>query len=294
MILFDWGDSMLRFCYVWLKTRIGILFDPHMSAFAAQTTFLLIISAFPFIMLLITLLGYIPGLEEQMLQSELIRLMPGLFKEVVDKLFTELDAGRNVTMISITAITTVYAASKGFHALIRGMNMVYGIKEQRRYIVVKGITVVCTFVMILAILLTLMLMVFGDNIITVLSYYLPDMVRTASWIMSYRVLLVYALLSVLFLLVYLIMPNRKSTIRNELPGALVAAAGWIGFTSIYSFFLSYTNTYIYGSLTMIVFIMLWLYFCIYLLFVGAQVNQYLRLRRLGVRPPSLESTRKKD
>jgi len=285
---------MLRFCYVWLKTRIGILFDPHMSAFAAQTTFLLIISAFPFIMLLITLLGYIPGLEEQMLQSELIRLMPGLFKEVVDKLFTELDAGRNVTMISITAITTVYAASKGFHALIRGMNMVYGIKEQRRYIVVKGITVVCTFVMILAILLTLMLMVFGDNIITVLSYYLPDMVRTASWIMSYRVLLVYALLSVLFLLVYLIMPNRKSTIRNELPGALVAAAGWIGFTSIYSFFLSYTNTYIYGSLTMIVFIMLWLYFCIYLLFVGAQVNQYLRLRRLGVRPPSLESTRKKD
>ncbi len=264
----------------WIKEQARLFFNYPVSAFAAQTAFFLIISAFPFAMLLITLMGYIPGLEQQMLQSELSRLMPGLFNDFVDRIFSEIYAGRNLTLISITAFSALFAASKGFTSLIRGMNLVYGIREQRKFFAVRGMALLCTVVMMSAMLLTLMLMVFGDWLLSLIAYYLPAFSKTAVAIISYRVVLIYVFLVAMFLLVYLLIPNRKSTFRAELPGALLAAAGWIVFSMLYSFYLTQVNNYVYGSLTSAVFIMLWLYFCIYILFVGAEINRYLRLKRL--------------
>ncbi|MBR4868313.1 MAG: YihY/virulence factor BrkB family protein, partial [Clostridia bacterium] len=86
-------------------------------------------------------------------------------------------------------------------------------------------------------------------------------------------------LTTLFLLLYLWAPNRRSSILRELPGAMLAALGWIVFSLLYSLYLSHVNTYIFGSLAAAVFIMLWLYFCIYILFVGAEINQFLHLIR---------------
>jgi membrane protein len=84
-------------------------------------------------------------------------------------------------------------------------------------------------------------------------------------------------LTTLFLMLYLWAPNRRSSVRRELPGAMLAALGWIVFSLLYSLYLNLVNTYIFGSLSAAVFIMLWLYFCIYILFVGAEINQFLHL-----------------
>ena len=265
---------------LWCKEQGQLFFNYPVSAFAAQTAFFLILSAFPLAMLLITLTAYIPGLEKQMLQSELARLMPTLFNDFADRIFREIYQGRNPAVISITAISAWFAASKGFACLIRGMNLVYGIREQRGFFAVRAMALVCTVVMLSTILLTFLLMVLGDYLLSLVAYYLPAFSQTAVSIISYRVVLIYAFLAAMFLLVYLLIPNRKSTVKAELPGALFSATGWIVFSMLYSLYLTRVNTYVYGSLTSAVFIMLWLYFCIYILFVGAEINRYLRLRRL--------------
>ncbi len=266
--------------FLWCKDFGQLFFNYPVSAFAAQTTFFLIISAFPFAMLLITLMSYIPGLEQQMLQSELGQLMPTLFNDFANRIFEEIYQGRNVALISVTAFSALFAASKGFASLIRGMNLVYGIREQRNFFAVRSMALLCTLTMLSAMLLTFLLMVFGDYLLSVVAYYLPAFSGAAVSIISYRVMLIYVFLVAMFLLVYLLIPNRKSTFKAELPGALLAATGWILFSMLYSLYLTHVNTYIYGSLTSAVFIMLWLYFCIYILFVGAEINRYLRLKRL--------------
>ncbi|MBR3844138.1 MAG: YihY/virulence factor BrkB family protein [Clostridia bacterium] len=269
---------MIKTLYRKIIKVFGIFFNYPISAFAAQTAFFLIISAFPLAMLLITLIGYIPGLEEQMLQSELSRIMPELFNEFADKIFEEIYEGRTVTLISVTAVSALWAASKGFVSLIRGMNLVNGIQEQRNFFVVRGMAMLCTFGLMLAIIGSLILMVFGQKIAEILIYYFPALERAAFFIISFRALVLFVLLTGLFLVLYLAVPNRRSTLRGELPGAVFSALGWIIFSMLYSLYLSNVNSYIYGSLTSAVFIMLWLYACIYILFIGAELNCYIRLK----------------
>ena len=100
--------------------------------------------------------------------------------------------------------------------------------------------------------------------------------------MSIRAILGFATLIVFFLLLYIAVPNRKSTISKELPGAMISAAGWMIFSYLYSFYIdnmtNFSNTY--GSLTAIVFLMLWLYFCIYILFIGYEINNVLASKTL--------------
>ncbi len=271
---------MIRLWYQKISRTIGAFFSYPVAASAAQTAFFLIISAFPFAMLLISLIGYIPGLEEQTLHSAVLRIMPELFHSFIIKIFHEINTSTNITLISVAAASSLLAASKGFISLVRGMNTVYGIKEQRNYFVVRLIAVACTGSMMIAIILTLILMVFGDKILSLIMHHFPTLIKPAVIISSFRVLLIFAILTLLFLLLYLTVPSRRSTIKAELPGAMLSAVGWIGFSLLYSWYLNHMTTYIYGSLTAAVFIMLWLYFCIYILFVGAEINHYLQLRHL--------------
>ncbi|MBR6548067.1 MAG: YihY/virulence factor BrkB family protein [Clostridia bacterium] len=259
--------------------QIRLFFNYPLSAFAAQTSFSLILSAFPFTMLLFTLMGYVPGLEQHMLQSEVGRFMPKLFEELVNRIFQDIAIGRNLTLISVTALSALFAASNGFASMIRGMNMVYGIQEARTFWRIRLLALLCTVVFMSAMLLTLLLMVFGDHIIALIHLAIPRFSHTQVPALGYRIVLICIFLTVMFILVYKTMPNRKSSVKHEFPGALVAAGGWLIFSFIYSIFLSHISTYLYGSLTAAVFMMLWIYCCIYILFVGAQINCWLRLKR---------------
>jgi membrane protein len=85
------------------------------------------------------------------------------------------------------------------------------------------------------------------------------------------------ILTLFFLLLYLVIPNRKSKLLAELPGAVTTAGGWIGVSYLFSFYIDHRsgNSFAYGSLTTLALAMLWLYFCMYLLFVGAEINVFL-------------------
>ncbi len=270
---------MIKLLYQRIAKIVGVFFNYPVSAFSASAAFFFIISAFPLAMLLITLLGYIPGLEQQMLQSEFLSVMPEFLRQVAENLFREIYEGQTVALISVTAITALWAASRGFVSLIRGMNLVNGIKEKRNYFAVRGLAILCTFGFMIAIICSLLLAVFGQKIVGVLSHFFPSFSTSAFLTVSFRFGVLFLLLTALFLGLYLWVPSRPSTLRAELPGAVLSALGWILFSWLYSFYLARANSYIYGSLTSAVFIMLWLYACIYILFLGAELNCYLRLKK---------------
>ena len=131
----------------------------------------------------------------------------------------------------------------------------------------------------LLLIVSLVLLVFGNQLYELILKKLPFLSDFALLLISARSLITMLIMTFFFLLLYLFVPNRKSHILRELPGALLSAGGWLGFSYLFSYYIDHMGnfSYTYGSLTAIVICMLWLYACMYILFIGAEVNVVLSM-----------------
>ena len=101
------------------------------------------------------------------------------------------------------------------------------------------------------------------------------------------------LLFVLLLLIYTYVPGGRRTLRSQLPGTIFATAGWLIFSRVFSFYIAHfwRRSYIYGSLTAVILLILWLYVIINLLFIGSGLNAELLPKGFS---PGGEAVRKAD
>lgn len=271
--------------YIWtfiilIQRFLKQLKKDAISAYAAQASYFTILSAFPFFMFLLTMIQYLPFTENDVLNAS-ASVFPSALYGYISVLIKEIYHSSTTALISITAITTLWSASKAFFSLISGLNAVNQIEENRNYFVLRFIAAIYTFVFTIMLIVCLALFVFGNTLVAALRRMFPILQNLLLLIISIRTISFLIILILFFLLLYLVIPNRKSTIRKELPGAVLASVGWLGFSYLYSFYIdnfaSFTNTY--GSLTAIVLFMLWLYICMYMLFIGAEFNIMLAKKK---------------
>ena len=123
-------------------------------------------------------------------------------------------------------------------------------------------------------IVTLGLLAFGNRIALAIEQMIPALSDLAILMISIRATAAMCILVLFFLCLYIFIPNRKSRLLAELPGAIITSAGWIGFSYLYSFYIDHMSSFgnTYGSLTAIVLLMLWLYACMYMLLVGGEIN----------------------
>ncbi|WFR56221.1 YihY/virulence factor BrkB family protein [Anaerocolumna sp. AGMB13025] len=250
--------------------------DDFISAFSAQAAFFVMISFFPFIMLLLTLLQYLP-IRESVLMTTLTQIFPSSITSLIITIISEIYDKASGTIISITAISALWSASRGIVAIIKGLNSVYAIRETRSYFKLRFLSSVYTFIFALMMIVTLVILVFGNRLYVWIESRIPILKDLALLIISIRTIAGLFILTVFFLLLYVVIPNRTTKVYKELPGALVSAAGWMGFSYLYSFYIDNMSNYsrMYGSLTAIVLFMLWFYFCMYIMFIGGEINVVL-------------------
>ena len=250
--------------------------DDSISAFAAQAAFFIILSFFPFVMFLLTLLNHLPFSAED-LQNFTSGIFPESVNNILTTIFSELVEKSSGTVLSVTVVAALWSASRGMLALVRGLNAVYQHKETRNYFLIRGVSILYTLGFAALLIATLVLLVFGNQLYEFIITRFPFLGDLALIIMSLRSLVTMAILTLFFLLMYVVIPNRKSSLLRELPGAVLTAGGWLGFSFLFSFYIDHLAgyTYTYGSLTTLAVCMLWLYFCMYILFIGAEINMLL-------------------
>lgn len=259
-----------------IKAFTKKLQEDFISAFAAQTAFFIILSIFPFLMFLLTMLNYLPiSAEELLLLAK--NVFPNEIYYIIHNIVNELVEKASGTLVSITVIAALWSASKGTLTLSRGLNAVYQQKETRNGILLRIVSALYTLAFAVLLIVTFVVLVFGNQIYQLVIAELPVLGDLVALILSFRSLTTMAILTLFFLLLYLALPNRKSNIVRELPGAIIAAGGWLGFSFLFSFYIDHMGnfSYTYGSLTALAVCMLWLYFCMYILFIGAEVNMVL-------------------
>lgn len=250
--------------------------NDNIGAYSAEAAFFLIISIFPFAMLLITLLQYLP-ITENVLTVMAEGFLPDNISEFVTDMIEELSEKASTTIISVTALVTLWTASKGVFSVIRGINAACGVKETRGYIALRISALFYTLFFAVGILFTLLLLVFGNHIFLWLSARVLFLNKFAI-VVGLRQLIGFLVLCIFFWFVYSFAPNRKTKLIRELPGAVFASLGWILFSFAFSFYINYIGnlSYFYGSLTSVIVLMLWLYICMYIVFIGAEINVFLK------------------
>ena len=183
----------------------------------------------------------------------------------------------SVGILPVALIAMVWSAAKGVMALMRGLNAVNGVDEKRNYFVIRFIASFYTLIMLVVLILSLFFMVFGNQLVDIALHRIPQLQMFVSLLMNFRFLFVWAVLILLFGLIYTYIPDTKLKFTEQVPGACFAAVVWSVFSWGFSMYVSYGNGYsIYGSLTIIVIIMLWMYFCMYIILIGAYLNRYFR------------------
>ena len=270
-----------------LIIRIKQIYDKfatdEMTVYAAQASFFTIIAAFPFIMLLLTVVQIVPSVSQGELMEFILALVPVGYKSVAFRVISDLSLKSPATMISVTAITALWSSSRGMMSIAKGLNRVQGKVEKRWYIVKRLICAGYTIVFILVCVLSLGLLVFGTTIQNFVLRQFPLIARVTQHIISLRTLLALAFFMFVFAGIYTYVPDRKLSLKSQLPGAMFTTAGWILFSMAFSLYFKLFGgnnfSYMYGSLTAIVLLMLWLYGCICVLFFGAELNYYLEIYR---------------
>lgn len=245
----------------------------HVNAYASSAAFFIFISLIPFLMLLLAVIPYTPVSKADILKAA-VAILPdnvdSLAINIIDEMY-----GKSSAIISITIAATVWSAAKGVLAITRGLNAVYEIQETRNFIILRLRAAVYTVVIVLAVLVCLVVMVFSSKVNELLMEYLPYIARVSQRIVNTKWLVTLTVLIFLFIGLYKWIPNRKASLRSQIPGAVFSAVIWSGFSFVFSVYINYFGGFsMYGSLTTVVVIMLWLYICMWIMLLGAQINSY--------------------
>ncbi len=255
-----------------LLTRIQ---DHEVTALAAQTTYYLVLSFFPFLIFLITVISYTPLLSQEIIY-ELEPFLPDeTFQLVMDNVQNILES-RSGALLSTGMLLTVFLASNGVAALVKGINKAYKTDKKRPFWKARGMAVLLTLAFTLLILISLLLLVFGQLIGTYVFDFmgLPELFKDIWGLV--RIVVPLASMIVMFTFFYKVGPQNKVTLRESLPGAIFSTIGWLvlsfGFSYYVNHFGNYTVTY--GSIGGIIVLLIWLYLSSIVIILGGEINAW--------------------
>ncbi len=245
----------------------------NIASYASSTAFFFFLSLVPMLMMVCTVLPYTP-LTEDNLVAVVTDVTPDAVNSLAIRLIREVYQ-KSAGALSVAIIATIWSAGKGVLALMRGLNAINDVEEKRNYFSIRIIASFYTVVMLVVIILFLFVMVFGNQLVNLLLHRVPQLQYLVSLYMEFRFIIVWALLIVLFAAVYSYVPDKKMIFREQIPGACFSSVAWSAFSWGFSLYVDRSGLYsIYGSLAIIVIVMLWMYLGMYILMIGAQINRY--------------------
>ena len=249
--------------------------EDHVGAYAAQSAYFFMLCMIPIILLLITMVQYTPVTKADVMTA-VIQVFPTSVDSMITSIVNQV-YNQSSGIIPITVVVALWSAGKGVLAMTSGLNCVYKCNETRNYIFLRIRATIYTVMFILVIIFLLVLSVFGNTLNIFIAAHVPILKNLADRLIAMRTIITPIVLMIFCLLIYKFLPNRKDKLRKQLPGAVFAAIGWMIVSWIFSVYVDIFKGFsdMYGSLTTIVLIMLWMYFCMYCILLGGELNMMM-------------------
>ena len=257
---------------------IDDIFKDKIGVYAAQSTFFIVLSAVPLSMLLILCLKYFINIDLQYVVDVLERILPTQLALFATDILSEVFYRTETTaLFSTVVITLLWSSSKGTMAIYCGLNEIFGKSKEQSWLRMRLLSFLYNILFVAIIISSIAVLLFGNSIMTLLGEQLLIMHYIITFIMEFKTIIFFVIFVLTFAAIFTFLPQRKDKYRHQLWGAVITAVGWLIASYGISIYITYFPgvSYIYGSLTAVMLLMLWLYFCIYALLIGAEINKHI-------------------
>ncbi|NQD64672.1 YihY/virulence factor BrkB family protein [Bacillus haikouensis] len=243
------------------------------AGLAAQIAYYFLLSVFPLLIFIFTLLPYLP-VEQGDLLGFIRDFAPGETMKMIEENLSDIMSNRNGGLLSISIIATIWSASNGMNAIVKSLNRAYDVDETRSFIVIRLMSIVLTLGMIVVFVVALLLPVFGKQIgLFLFSQFGYSDQFMAIW-NGIRWAISPLILFIVFVGLYYFAPSKKIRCLSAIPGAIFATVGWVLASLAFSFYVSSYGNYsaTYGSIGGIIVLMIWFYLTGIIIMIGGEIN----------------------
>ncbi len=243
------------------------------AAMSAQITYYLILAFFPFLFFLMNLLSFTP-LPNRILIANFNAILPSETAALVKNILAQTVQAKSGTLLVLGMLGSLWAASRGMSAIIRGLNNAYGVKENRSFLLMILTELGATAGLTVMIILSFFTIVFGRIVGSYIFGLLGDKTLFYSIWAYVRYGISLAVMFATFLLIYKYLPNRRLDFRHIMVGTVFTTFGWIAASLLFSFYVNYFAVYekVYGSLGAIFALIIWLYISTLVFLLGGELN----------------------
>ncbi len=247
----------------------------NVSEYSAQCAYYTILSFIPFLIILLTMIQY-TGITQQNLYGIISKILPENMKEMILGIVQEVYS-KSLGTISISLIFTLWSAGKGLYAFTKGLQKIYGQKNkiQTNYFYLRIRAIVQTMLFILLIVIGLVVLVFGSSLLSIAKNHFGILknFNVVNGILMNISLLIISF--IVFLLLYRFIARTNKKLKNQIIGAIFSSIALNIVSYVFSIYLDLFKGFsiTYGSLTTLILIMMWIYTCFYIIFLGAEINK---------------------
>jgi membrane protein len=249
--------------------------DDNVFNGAAALAYYLTLALFPAIILLMTIIPYLPiDQVDQAIMDLLGQALPQEAYGMVEGVVKEVTANRQGGLLSFSLLGTLWAASTGMFAVMQQLNITYDVKESRSFILARATALILSFMFGLLILGAFSLIVLGGVIEDWIGSSFGSSEVLLIFFAVFRWIMIVLALLLGFALIYRYAPNFEQKIAFITPGSFIGVLllilASLGFSLYTSNFADYNATY--GSIGAMVILMLWLYIAGLVILVGSEIN----------------------
>lgn len=256
-----------------MKILMKKLKQDDIFALASQLSYSLLLSFFPFLIFLMTIMGS-SNISSRDMLFFLKSIIPHTAYTMIYTTVVEIFDSKKTNLLSFSLIMTIIVASNGFHAVIRGLNKAYYDYEKRSFFKIRIISIFCTFVLVVLIIFSIILLVLGNILSYKITQYFnfPNFYNLVFIILRYTV--TFIAMTFFFAFIYKLTPSRTLSFRSVLPGALFTSIGWIICSMCFAFYVNNFNNYskTYGSIGAVIVLMVWLFLTSVIILIGGEIN----------------------
>ena len=262
------SKGFLRKTVIFLVMFIKKIGDDDIFALGAQLAYYMVLSFIPFLMFLMTLVGF-SHLNSDAVLNLLSNVMPTEAFNLIQSTVIEIVDREQTGLLWISIALAIWVSSSGFKAVIKGLNKAYGVKETRSYIKLKLISMIYTILLALIVIATLFLFVFGD----VIGDFFMKVLEHPEFIYYIWNILRYVVVILIMILFFMFLYNATPCVRlgwlEVIPGAVITTLGWISISYIFAYYVNNFSNYsrLYGSLGAV--------FMSMILILGGEINAVL-------------------
>lgn len=249
--------------------------DHHTLQVAAALSYYSILSVFPGLIFLSSLLGSI-SLTQMFGRTldSMARLLPSDTMSFVYSMLLDVIGTNRKAWLSFGMLGMIWVGSSAFDATIEALDIAYGVKDCRPFWKTRLLAIELSGICVTLWIAALGVMIVGPRFGAWLAVRIPvSTVFVVLWpAIHWTIAIGFTVLAVEA--VYFLAPNVKQRFLATLPGAILAVAFWIGLSYLlgiyFRHFANYSRTY--GTLAGFIAFMTWLYWNAFALLLGAEIN----------------------